>query len=129
MATIVEELALAEMGKLARAASRRLVSLSTEIKNRGLINIAEALERDQAAVLAGNAQDYRDAQAGGLNEAVLPSLAFLQRTAEEPMRLQQVCRVRCQLRVFGKEGVEFEDAVIGQLAFQVIVPKLFKTFF
>ena len=77
---------LVEKGRAARAASRTLASLSTEVKNRALLNIAEALERDQGPVLAANEQDLRKAQADGLNEAMLDRLLL------SPERLQGIAR-------------------------------------
>ena len=74
MATTMEELDLLAKGKAARAASRRLANLSSEIKNRGLLRIAAALERDQSPILEGNARDCADARSAGLSEAMLDRL-------------------------------------------------------
>ena len=52
---------LVEQGQAAQAAARKLARLSTVVKNRALLNIAEALERDQEPVLAANQQDHRAA--------------------------------------------------------------------
>lgn len=43
---------LEEKGRVAKAASRKLVFLSTEIKNKALLNIAEALIDKQEKILA-----------------------------------------------------------------------------
>ena len=61
-------------GKAARAASRLLSRLSTDIKNRALLNIAAALESQQAAVLEANREDYAAAQKDGMNDAMLDRL-------------------------------------------------------
>ena len=61
-------------GRLARTAARTLARLSTQVKNRALLGIADALEADQAPVLAANDQDYQGARADGLNEALLDRL-------------------------------------------------------
>ena len=60
--------------RAARAAGRVLAQTSTQIKNRALLGIADALEGDQAAVLEANRRDYQAAQTGGLSEAMLDRL-------------------------------------------------------
>ena len=65
---------LLEMGRAARGAARMLARLSSGVKNQALHNIADALDHDQAGVLAANAQDYRGAKADGLSEAMLDRL-------------------------------------------------------
>ena len=65
---------LLEMGRLAREAARTLARLSSRVKNQALHNIADALDHDQALVLAANRQDYQGAKADGLNEAMLDRL-------------------------------------------------------
>ena len=64
-------------GQAARTASRALARLSTSIKNRALLNIAEGLETQQAPILEANRQDYSAAAAAnedGLNDAMLDRL-------------------------------------------------------
>ena len=61
-------------GQAARAAGRELARLSSQVKNRALLNIAEALETEQTDILEANIQDYRSAQSDGLNEAMLDRL-------------------------------------------------------
>lgn len=70
----IHESMLVEKGQAAQTAGRKLTRLSTEVKNRALLNIAAALETDQALVLAANEKDYRAARADGLNEAMLDRL-------------------------------------------------------
>ncbi len=72
MATTVEKLEM--MGRAARAAARKLAYLNTEIKNRALHNVADALVRDQDAILAANAEDIAAGRAAGLSEALLDRL-------------------------------------------------------
>jgi len=76
--------ALVAKGRAAREASRRLARLSTRVKNRALLNIAEALETGQSLVLAANQRDHQAAQGDGLNDAMLDRL-FL-----TPERLQSI---------------------------------------
>ncbi len=65
---------LEEKGRAAKAASRNLAFLSTEIKNKALLNIAEALTDKQDEILAANKVDYEQAKASGMNEAMLDRL-------------------------------------------------------
>ena len=65
---------LEEKGRAAKAASRNLAFLSTEIKNKALLNIAEALVNKQDEILAANKVDYAQAKASGMNEAMLDRL-------------------------------------------------------
>jgi len=61
-------------GQAARQAARRLPGLSTEVKNRALHNIAEALLARQEEILAANAEDHEAAKASGLSTSVLDRL-------------------------------------------------------
>ena len=65
---------LEEMGRRARAASRRLATFSTDAKNRALLAIADQLEARLATILAANAQDMAGAEARGLSPALLDRL-------------------------------------------------------
>jgi len=65
---------LEEKGKAAKAAARKLAFLSTEVKNKALVNIAEALIDKRDEILAANKIDYDAAKASGMNEAMLDRL-------------------------------------------------------
>ncbi len=65
---------LEEKAKAAKAASRKLAFLSTEVKNKALLNIAEALISSQDEILAANRIDYEEAKASGMSEAMLDRL-------------------------------------------------------
>jgi len=65
---------LEEKGKAAKAASRKLAFLGTEIKNKALLTIAEALIDKRDEILAANNNDYEQAKAEGMNEAMLDRL-------------------------------------------------------
>ena len=60
--------------KAARVASRLLSRTSVEVKNRALLNIAAALESQQASILKANQEDYAAAQKDGMNDAMLDRL-------------------------------------------------------
>lgn len=65
---------LEEKGKEAKAASRKLAFLPTEIKNRALIGIAEAITAREDEILNANRIDYERAKTSGMNEAMLDRL-------------------------------------------------------
>ncbi len=73
-------------GAAARQAARVLARLSTEVKNRALLAIAEALPARQEEILAANAEDVRASREAGIAEAVLDRLALT------PERLAGVAR-------------------------------------
>lgn len=62
------------LGKAARAASRKLSTLTTEQKNAALLAIADELEAQAATVMAENAKDIEDGRAKGLSDALLDRL-------------------------------------------------------
>jgi glutamate-5-semialdehyde dehydrogenase len=61
-------------GRAARQAARQLPRLSTEVKNRALHSIAEALLARQEEILAANAEDHAAAKASGISASVLDRL-------------------------------------------------------
>jgi glutamate-5-semialdehyde dehydrogenase len=65
---------LATKGRAAREAARRLVTLSTEVKNKALLGIAGALLSHEEEILAANARDMEAARAGGTSDYVLDRL-------------------------------------------------------
>ena len=77
---------LEEKGKAAKAASRKLAFLSTEVKNKALVNIAEALIDKKDEILAANKIDYDEAKASGMNEAMLDRLML------SPSRLEDIAQ-------------------------------------
>jgi len=60
--------------KAAKAASRRMAYLSTEIKDKALHNISADILSKQKEILAANKIDYKEAQASGMNAAMLDRL-------------------------------------------------------
>jgi len=74
---MIMELAIKELeekGKAAKAAAKKLAFLSTEIKNKALLTIAEALIAKQDEILAANKIDYEEAKTSGMSEAMLDRL-------------------------------------------------------
>lgn len=82
------------LGLAAQKASRKLARLSTEDKNRVLLNLAESLRSDQAAVLSANDEDYQEAKADGMDDSLLDRLLLtserLNGTADEIQRVAEL---------------------------------------
>ncbi len=72
MKNAVEE--LEAQGKAAKAASRKLAYLSTEVKNKALANIADDLLANKDKILAANQIDCKEAEASGMEAAMLDRL-------------------------------------------------------
>jgi len=60
--------------KAAKAASRRMAYLSTEIKDKALHNISADILSKQKGILVANQKDYKEAEASGMNAAMLDRL-------------------------------------------------------
>lgn len=65
---------LVEMGKAAKAASRKLATFTSQQKNQALWVIADELERQAAIVIQQNQLDLADGRANGLSDALLDRL-------------------------------------------------------
>ena len=61
-------------GKSAKNAARLMACTSTEIKNKALHNIASALLANKDEILSANRIDYEDAEASGMDAAMLDRL-------------------------------------------------------
>jgi glutamate-5-semialdehyde dehydrogenase len=94
---------LKEKGKAAKVASRKLAFLSTEVKNKALLNIAEALIEKLNEILTANKIDYEQARASGMNEAMLDRLML------SPSRLEGIAQdVKTVAALPDPVGEEFE---------------------
>lgn len=71
-AAVSEE--LVAKGRAAREAARRLATLSSDVKNRALLGIAEALLAHEEEIVAANARDMQAARAAGVGDYVLDRL-------------------------------------------------------
>ena len=67
---------LTEMGRLARQASIVLAGLSTEVKNKALVAMADALVENQALIIRENERDRGKARELGLSEAMIDRLTL-----------------------------------------------------
>jgi glutamate-5-semialdehyde dehydrogenase len=65
---------LAAKGRAAREAAHRLAFISTDIKNKALLGIADGILARQDEILAANREDYEAARASGLGDALLDRL-------------------------------------------------------
>ena len=72
MTTAIDE--ITAKGLAARAAARHLARLSTGVKDRALLNIADALKTREAEVLEANRRDLQSGKETGLSDAMLERL-------------------------------------------------------
>ena len=84
MKSAIEE--LEAKGRAAKAASRRMAYLSTEVKNKALHNIADDLLAKQDEILAANKIDYHEAHNSGMSAAMLDRLML------SPERLESIAQ-------------------------------------
>jgi glutamate-5-semialdehyde dehydrogenase len=80
MQSDIEE--LEAKGRAAKAASRKLARLSTDIKNKALLKIADELLARGGEILAANSVDYEQAKASGMAEAMLDRLLLTKERIE-----------------------------------------------
>src|SRR5215831_14691775 len=64
------------VGEAARAASREVARADTNAKNRALHAMATAIRRDEAKLIAANAEDVKAARVGGHDEAFVDRLTL-----------------------------------------------------
>ena len=74
MTTTASEIEL--KAREAKAAARRLSTLSSDVKNRALNALSDAVEANAAEVLAANAQDLERGRADGLSDSVIDRLTL-----------------------------------------------------
>ena len=72
MKSAIEE--LEEKARAAKAASRRMAYLSTEVKNKALHNVADDLSAKKDEILSANQIDYHEAHVSGMSAAMLDRL-------------------------------------------------------
>jgi glutamate-5-semialdehyde dehydrogenase len=68
------------LGVEARKASRAMAKADTKLKNQALLWIAEAIRREETALLAANQQDLGTAKASGLEPAMLDRLTLSEKS-------------------------------------------------
>ncbi len=72
--TAIEE--LNQKGKLAKEASYQMGTLSTAVKNRALLAMADALRKESAFILEENQKDLNNGKQNGMSEGLLDRLAL-----------------------------------------------------
>ena len=92
MQSAVDE--LGKKGRAAKEASRKLAHLPTEVKNRALLNVAEALVKREKEILENNQADCDEARASGMDEAMLDRLLL---SAERIVSMAQDVRTVASL--------------------------------
>jgi glutamate-5-semialdehyde dehydrogenase len=98
---------LEEKGKAAKTASRKLASLSTAVKNKALLNIADALIDRLNEILITNKIDYEKANASGMSEAMLDRLML------SPPRIEGIAQdVKTVAALPDPVGEEFESRIL-----------------
>jgi glutamate-5-semialdehyde dehydrogenase len=98
---------LKEKGRAAKAASRKLAFLPTEIKNKALLNIAAALIDRLNEILMANKIDYEKAKASGMSEAMLDRLML------SPSRLEGMAQdVKTVATLPDPVGEVFEERLL-----------------
>jgi glutamate-5-semialdehyde dehydrogenase len=65
-----------DKAKKAKAASRALANISTEIKNNALFKMAAGLEKESARLMAENKKDLAEAEKKGLSKAMIDRLTL-----------------------------------------------------
>src|SRR5205809_130416 len=90
---MTEQIDLNLMGQLARSAGRKLARVTTEQKNSALYAIADALDANNAPILAANQQDLDEARANGLSAALLDRLSLQGRLAGIARDVRQVAKL------------------------------------
>ncbi len=71
-----------EIAREARAASHLLARVSTSLKNKALLRMAEELVRETRNLIAENARDLKDARRKGLSAAMIDRLTLKEATIE-----------------------------------------------
>lgn len=70
-------------GQLAKSASRKLAYINTEVKNKALIAMSEALIANKAFILSENEKDMISGKNNGMSEALLDRLALNNKRIED----------------------------------------------
>ena len=99
---------LQAMGRTAKDAARRLATLGTDVKNRAVLAMADAVTEHQDEILRANQQDMQAAQDDGLTGYILDRLLLT------PERLTQYASdVRDVASLPDPIGVGFEQRTMG----------------
>jgi glutamate-5-semialdehyde dehydrogenase len=110
---------LQAIGQKAKDAARRLATLSTDVKNRALLAIADALEAHQGEILRANQHDMQAAKDGGTTGYILDRLLL---TPERLTQYASDVRDVAALPDPVGEGIEQRTMANGLIVGKVRVP-------
>lgn len=88
------------MGERARLASRKFSLTPTELKNKTLLDLADAILTSSATILSANAKDVEDGVSAGLNSAMIDRLTL--NTARLESIASDLCSVAALLDPVGE---------------------------
>ncbi|GFZ32877.1 gamma-glutamyl phosphate reductase [Clostridium zeae] len=71
-----------QKGLLAKEASRRMANVTTEVKNKALLNIAKAIRENTNIIISENAKDIENGTNKGLSKAILDRLLLDEKRIE-----------------------------------------------
>jgi len=105
-----------EICKRAKAASYDLARLPTEVKNKALLNMADALEKNVSEILEANKKDVEASREKGVKEALLDRL-ILNKTRVSKMAqcLREVAALPDPIGEIVKTWTRPNGLIIGQL--------------
>ncbi len=105
-----------ELCKKAKAASYDLARLSTEVKNRALLNMADALEKNVSEILEANQKDVAASKEKGVKEALLDRLILNEeRVSKMAQCLREVAALPDPVGEIVKTWTRPNGLIIGQL--------------
>lgn len=107
---------IVEICKKAKAASYELAKFSTEMKNRALFNMADALEKNVSEILEANQKDVEASKEKGVKEALLDRLILNEgRVSKMAQCLREVAALPDPVGEIVKTWTRPNGLIIGQL--------------
>jgi len=105
-----------EICKRAKGASVQLAKLSTDVKNRALHEMADALEKDSEKILEANRKDVESARARGVKESLVDRLVLNKsRIGKMAQCLREVASLPDPVGEIVKTWIRPNGLIIGQL--------------
>src|SRR5688500_14308671 len=98
---------LENMGRAARQAARQMARASDAVRRQTLAALVDELDRQEAPILAANAQDIAGAQAAGLTPALIDRLTLT------PARLKSIAADVCTVAELPDPvGTRFDERIL-----------------
>jgi len=105
-----------EMCKKAKKASRELAKLPTDVKNKALFMMADALETNCEEILEANRKDVENARARGVKESLIDRLVLSKsRVSKMAQCLREVAELPDPVGEIAKTWTRPNGLIIGQL--------------